>query len=72
MIVWFAFLLYCNLLFLSAFGVEHVAKKVGATQFLELVKQADLSQTLESLQNFTVFLPTNEAMQVIDPLWNYL
>ena len=49
----------------SAFDVAHVAKKVGATQFLDLVKDADLSKTLESLQNFTVFLPTNQAVQVI-------
>ncbi len=41
------------------------AAKAGATEFLDLMEEAGLTKTLRTLNNFTVFLPTNEAIQVI-------
>jgi len=36
-----------------------------STEFKKLVEEAGLTETLHSLTNFTMFLPSNEAVQVI-------
>ena len=50
--------------FFPALDVVEIAKQVGATRFLELISDAGLSKTLKGLDNFTLFLPTNEAIDV--------
>ena len=55
----------------TAFGVLDIAEKLGATDFVELLGEAALTKTLETEENITVFVPTNEAIQVILVLFRW-
>ncbi|KAK3089751.1 hypothetical protein FSP39_006188 [Pinctada imbricata] len=47
----------------DALGILDVAEKQNATKVLELIDRAGLRKTLESAENITFFVPTNEAVE---------
>lgn len=60
----------------SALGILHIAEKNGLTDFSKLVGLTGLKKTIETSENLTVFIPSNEAIQVgmekkLDCIHNY-
>jgi len=51
-------------LLVSALGVVHLAEKNGLTNFSELVELSGLRKTLDNIENVTIFVPSNDAIQV--------
>lgn len=51
-----------------ALSVLDILEKQGLTEMLSLIKKSDLQKTLTTIKNFTIFAPTNEAIQVIGSL----
>ena len=47
--------------------IPHLAEKLGATELVDLVVKANLSQALSGPGPFTVFGPTNEAFARLPP-----
>ena len=45
-------------------NILDVAVEIGATAVVDLIEKAGLSRTLRELQDFTMFIPTNEAIEV--------
>ena len=52
------------ILFSSALGILELAEKQGADYFVDLVEKAGLKKELATAENLTVFVPSNEAIQV--------
>ena len=47
-----------------ALDILDVVERAGGTDFLSLVRRANLSKMLQNQANFTLFMPTNVAFQV--------
>ena len=52
------------LLLFKALSMLEVAEKAGANRMLELMEEAGISEQLKEMDNFTIFLPTDEAFEV--------
>ncbi|XP_013095429.2 transforming growth factor-beta-induced protein ig-h3-like [Biomphalaria glabrata] len=49
----------------EALSVLDILEKQGLTEMLSLIKKSDLQKTLTTIKNFTIFAPTNEAIQAL-------
>ena len=49
--------------------ILEVAKNAGASRMLELLEETGLSEELSRMENFTFFLPTDDAFQVNLPIF---
>ena len=59
--MYFRFLLF---IYLTALGILALAEKKGYDEFVTLVEKAGLKKELATAENLTVFVPSNEAIQV--------
>lgn len=50
----------------EALGILDLAEKQGANEFVDLVVKAGLKKELAMVENLTVFVPSNEAIQALD------
>lgn len=50
----------------DALNALTVAEKSGFTRLLDLIDTAGLKKTVENLENVTIFVPTNEAIEALD------
>ena len=51
--------------YISALGILALAEKKGFDEFVTLVEKAGLKKELNTAENLTVFVPSNEAIQVL-------
>jgi uncharacterized surface protein with fasciclin (FAS1) repeats len=49
----------------TAWDLLDIAAQQEATEFLQLVSDAKLTKTMQLLDNVTLFLPSNKAIQVV-------
>ena len=51
-------------LYITALGILALAEKKGFDEFVTLLEKAGLKKDLNTAENLTVFVPSNEAIQV--------